>query len=210
MNQSYTSKGCWAFLMAQPAVWENRVWSLGQEDPLEKEMATHFSILAWRIPWIEGPGRLHVHRVTKSWTQLSDFTFTFMGQERVMWTEVLELVGKTRVMRWKKSCRRCCYCDQVWRWWNRMQESKQEVLSDGSMNNSIWLKCLSNPFVLFSVLCVNILFPSLDLLKLLEGRNHVSFTFVSPKLDVYAFYGRGHPFLLADSICCMVESNTTL
>ena len=34
------------------------VWSLGQEDPLEKEMATHYSILAWEIPWTEKPGRL--------------------------------------------------------------------------------------------------------------------------------------------------------
>jgi len=37
---------------------EMRVRSLGQEEPLEKEMATHFSILAWRIPWTEEPGRL--------------------------------------------------------------------------------------------------------------------------------------------------------
>ena len=36
---------------------ETRVQFLGQEDPLEKEMATHSSILAWRIPWEEGPGR---------------------------------------------------------------------------------------------------------------------------------------------------------
>ena len=41
-----------------PAMWESRVESLGQEDPLEKEMATHSSILAWRIPWTEKPGRL--------------------------------------------------------------------------------------------------------------------------------------------------------
>ena len=41
-----------------PAVQETRVQSLGQEDPLEKEMATHSSILAWRIPWTEEPGRL--------------------------------------------------------------------------------------------------------------------------------------------------------
>ena len=40
------------------AMWENQVWSLGQEDPLEKEMATHSSTLAWKIPWIEEPGRL--------------------------------------------------------------------------------------------------------------------------------------------------------
>ena len=36
-----------------PAIWETWVQSLGQEDPLEKEMATHSSILAWRIPWTE-------------------------------------------------------------------------------------------------------------------------------------------------------------
>ena len=37
---------------------ETQVPSLGQEDPLEEEMATHSNILAWRIPWIEEPGRL--------------------------------------------------------------------------------------------------------------------------------------------------------
>ena len=44
-----------------PAMQETQgtqVQSLGQEDPLEKEMATHFSIPAWKIPWIEEPGRL--------------------------------------------------------------------------------------------------------------------------------------------------------
>ena len=41
-----------------PTMWETRVQSLGREDSLEKEMATHSSILAWRIPWIEEPGRL--------------------------------------------------------------------------------------------------------------------------------------------------------
>ena len=41
-----------------PAMWETRLQSLGQEDPLEKGMATHSSILAWRIPWTEEPGGL--------------------------------------------------------------------------------------------------------------------------------------------------------
>ena len=41
-----------------PAVWETQVQSLDWEDPLEKEMATHSSILAWRIPWTEEPGWL--------------------------------------------------------------------------------------------------------------------------------------------------------
>ena len=53
----------WASLVAQrlkrlPPVWETRVRSLGWEDPLEKEMATHSGILAWRIPRTEKPGRL--------------------------------------------------------------------------------------------------------------------------------------------------------
>ena len=61
----------WASLVAQPvknlpAMQETQVRSLGREDPLEKEMATHFSILAWRIPWTEEP------RVAKSWTWLRD------------------------------------------------------------------------------------------------------------------------------------------
>ena len=53
----------WVSLMAQmvknpAAVQETQVRSLSQEDPLEKGRATHFSILAWRIPWTEEPGRL--------------------------------------------------------------------------------------------------------------------------------------------------------
>ena len=46
---------------------------------LEKEMATHSSILAWKIPWMEKPGGLHtVHEVTKSQAQLKALTFTFI------------------------------------------------------------------------------------------------------------------------------------
>ena len=41
-----------------PPMWETQVPSLGWEIPLEKEMVTHSSILAWRIPWMEKPGRL--------------------------------------------------------------------------------------------------------------------------------------------------------
>ena len=45
---------------------------LGQEDPLEKEMATHSSILPWEIPWTGKLGGLQSMEVTKSWTQLSN------------------------------------------------------------------------------------------------------------------------------------------
>ena len=55
-----------------PAVQQMHVWSLGQEDPLEKEMATYSSILAWEISWTEEPGGLQSMRSQKSWTQLSN------------------------------------------------------------------------------------------------------------------------------------------
>ena len=55
-----------------PANQETRAESLGQEDPLEKEVATHSSILAWEIPWKEEPGGLQPMGSQKSQTQLSD------------------------------------------------------------------------------------------------------------------------------------------
>ena len=56
---------------------ETRVRSLSWEDPLEKEMATHSSTLAWRIPWRKEPGRLQSMGSQRVSTVLSDFTFTF-------------------------------------------------------------------------------------------------------------------------------------
>ena len=58
-----TNAYAWTFLVAQmvknpPATWESWAWSLGLEDPLEEEMATHSNILAWRIPWMKEPGGL--------------------------------------------------------------------------------------------------------------------------------------------------------
>ena len=59
-----------------PAVQETWVQYLGWEDPLEKGTATHSSILAWRIPWTEEPGRLQSIG-SQSQTGLSDFHFYF-------------------------------------------------------------------------------------------------------------------------------------
>ena len=56
-------------LSAMQGTW---VLSLGWEDPLEKEMATHSSILAWETPWTEVPGGLQSTRSQKNQTQLSD------------------------------------------------------------------------------------------------------------------------------------------
>ena len=63
-----------------PTVLETRVQSLGREDLLEKEMATHSSILAWKIPWTEEPGGLQSNGVTKSRTGLSDFFSSLVSQ----------------------------------------------------------------------------------------------------------------------------------
>ena len=57
-----------------PAMWKTWARSLGQKDPLEKEMATHSGTLAWKIPLMEEP---RVHGVTKSQTRLNDFSFSF-------------------------------------------------------------------------------------------------------------------------------------
>ena len=59
-----------------PTMWDTRVQSLGWENVLEKEMAIHSSILAWKIPRTEEPVASSPW-VTKSQRQLSDFTFTF-------------------------------------------------------------------------------------------------------------------------------------
>ena len=72
----YPLQYSWAFLVAQlvknvPAMWENWVQSLGGEDPLEEGMATHSSILAWRIPCTEEPGGL-LSMGLQSQTQLSN------------------------------------------------------------------------------------------------------------------------------------------
>ena len=76
----YPLQYSWVSLVAQlvknlPAMWENWVQSLGWEDLLEEGMATHFTILAWRIPMDRIAWWATVHVVTKSLTRLSDFHF---------------------------------------------------------------------------------------------------------------------------------------
>ena len=86
----YPLQYSWASLVAQlvkdpPAMWETWVRFLGWEDPLEKEMATHNSILAWRIPWTEEPGGLQsmgLQRVRRDWAA-NIFTFHYYLQSQV-------------------------------------------------------------------------------------------------------------------------------
>ena len=77
-----------------PAMQETRVQSLGWEDPLEKEMATHTSSLAWRIPWTEEPGRL---QFTGSQRVGHDLATSFHEKESI--TEYLK--QKNESVSWK-------------------------------------------------------------------------------------------------------------
>ena len=74
-----------------PAVRETRVWSLGWEDPMEKEMATHCITLAWKIPWMEEPGRLQsmgLQRVGHDWaTSLTQNNYN--GNIKYYWSQII-------------------------------------------------------------------------------------------------------------------------
>ena len=74
-----------------PTMWEIQVQSLGQEDLLEKEMATHSSIVAWKIPWTEEPGRLQSIG-SQSQTRLSDFTFYSLSNFQICNSVLLIIV----------------------------------------------------------------------------------------------------------------------
>ena len=73
-----------------PAMWETWVRSLGQEDPLVKEMATHSSILAWKIPWMVKPGRLQSMGSQRVGHDLNNFTIVH-GIAELDMTERLSL-----------------------------------------------------------------------------------------------------------------------
>ena len=77
VGKGYPLQYTWASLMAQmvknlPATWETWVRTLGWKNLLEKGMATHSSILAWRIPMDRGAWWATVHGLAKSWIQLSN------------------------------------------------------------------------------------------------------------------------------------------
>ena len=73
------------------AVWEAWVGSLGQEDPLEKAMATHSSILAWRTPWTEEPGRLQSMGSQRVGHDRVTNTFTFYKKR--IWLGATYILG---------------------------------------------------------------------------------------------------------------------
>ena len=85
-------KEAWILICNKIVPWDTtRVQSLGREDLLEKEMATHSSILAWKILWMEKPGRLQsmrLQRVGHDWA--TSFSFTFWN--KTTWFQILALL----------------------------------------------------------------------------------------------------------------------
>ena len=78
-----------------PTMWETRVQSPGQEDLLEKEMATHSTILVWKIPLTEKPGRLQftgLQRVGHYWVTSFNFTFNLVKKAKIVLLTVLNFL----------------------------------------------------------------------------------------------------------------------
>ena len=74
------------------AIQETRVLSLAQEDPLQKGMATHSSILAWRTPWKEDPGGLQSMGLQRVWRDWATNTFTFHFHRGCILREALLII----------------------------------------------------------------------------------------------------------------------
>ena len=75
-----------------PAMQEMQVWSLGREDPLEEEMGTHSSILAWRIPWSEEPAGLQsmgLQRIRHDWE--TEYAGMGTGNSQYFWLLLIPL-----------------------------------------------------------------------------------------------------------------------
>ena len=80
-----------------PAMWETWVQPLSQKDPLDKEMATHSSILTWRVPWTEEPGGLQ-SKGSQSQTRLRDCHLRFLWWCGVLWRSGRPSVSAQRLV----------------------------------------------------------------------------------------------------------------
>ena len=90
-----------------PALRETWVWSPGGEDPLEKEMATHSSIFAWKIPWMEEPDRLQSvgsQRVGHDWATSLSFHFSLFLIRKNQSIKTLPVLGKELTYNVEATC----------------------------------------------------------------------------------------------------------
>ena len=85
------------------AIWETQVWSLGQEDPLEKKLSTHSSILAWRIPWTEEPGGLQMGYQERWWNFISWRWLDKVMDSREDYFRSKKITSRFKVSKWKWS-----------------------------------------------------------------------------------------------------------
>ena len=120
-----------------PPMWENWVWFLGQEDPLEKEMATHSSILAWRIPWTEEPRRLQStgsQRVGHDWATSSLHLYTYVVFEINSGCYIYQNLCFWKLGKWKLESRIIPHFRKIWFYiyqtydiWNKWLEYTLEL-----------------------------------------------------------------------------------
>ena len=133
---SFPLKYSWASLVVQmvknpPAMQETWVLSLSWEDPLEKGMATRSSILAWRIPWTEEPGRLQSmgsQRVGHDWVTFI-LHFHTLGGWDVPWTIEAAILGQLAWLGWWS----------VIGWLNRRGREKQKAAQQSLGFNLPWV-----------------------------------------------------------------------
>ena len=142
-----------------PATQESRVWSLGLEDPLEKGMAIHSSILAWRIPWTEEPGRLQSmgsQRVRNDWAtnatkhlwrrftcsdlRLTDWWFSLGGSLLI---QPFRVIHKSLLNLFKFSSTFPYFASQTLSWeclWHKIQKARvSQIGRQSTVTLILWL-----------------------------------------------------------------------
>ena len=117
-----------------PAMWETWAWSLGQEDPLEKGMATHPTILTWRIPWMEGPTGLWsrgLQRIWHNWMTNKQFYMLNIFQVSVS----MGSISKHCILNYIKSKSRLILG------WRSSERSGRESSFSQNLTAARWLIC---------------------------------------------------------------------
>ena len=156
-----------------PIVREIQVWSLGQEDPQEKEMATHSNILAWKIPWMKEPGRLQSmrsQRVRDDWATSLEHSLALPFFGIRMKTDIFQSCGHCWVFQicWRIEC--STFTASSFRIWNSSTRipspplalfvvmlPKAHLTSHSRMSYSRWVITPSWLFVSLGLFCIFLL-----------------------------------------------------